>query len=215
MTSSEADLCLTSLRVEDFLTKLAGDQPAPGGGSAAALAGAMAAALACMVVHLTIGRERYAAYQQVMFVVRDRASMLLERLAVLVDEDARAYQEVIKAYSLPKVTDAEKYLRSAEIQRALRRAAEVPLEAAEACAELIELAATSAAHGNRNAASDAGVAALLAQAGMRGAVLNVRTNLNCLQDPVLTAATEDRLCQLLDRGEVALVRALNAVGLGD
>lgn len=215
MTSSEADLRLTSLQIDDFLTKLAWDQPTPGGGSAAALAGAMAGALACMVARLTIGRERYAASQQEMLRVRARADILRERLTALVDEDARAYQDVIKAYSLPKVTEAKSELRAAEIQRSLYRAAMVSLEAASACAEVIELAATAAALGNRNAASDAAVAALLAQAAMRGAVLNVRTNLSCTQNPALTAATEARLCRLMDTGEVSLARALTAANLGD
>jgi formiminotetrahydrofolate cyclodeaminase len=215
MTSLEADLRFASLSVEDFLTKLADNQPAPGGGSAIALAGAMAGALACMVTGLTIGRERYAANQQQMCGVRARACALRERLTILVDEDARAYQAVIKAYSLPKVTEAEGNLRTSEIRRALRHAAEVPLEAAEACAELIDLAAAAAALGNRNAASDAAVAALLAQAAMRAAVLTVRTNLDCLQDPLVTKATEARLTQLLDTGEVALERALGAARLGD
>jgi len=215
MTSLEADLRLASLPVEAFLTKLADNRPVPGGGSAIALAGAMAGALTCMVTGLTIGRERYADNQQQVSSLRARACMLRERLTALVDEDAQAYQAVIKAYSLPKVTEADGNLRTAEIRRALHHAAEVPLEAAEACAELIDLAGTAATLGNRNAAGDSAVAALLAQAAMRGAVLTVRINLDGLQDPLATTATEARLTQLLDTGEVALARALGVAGLGD
>ena len=215
MTSSGADRRLASLKVEDFLAKLASDHPAPGGGSAAALAGAMAGALTCMVARLTLGRERYAASQQQMIRVRERAETLQRRLTALVDEDTLAYQDVMKAYSLPKAAEADIALRISEIQRALCRAAEVPLEVAEACEELIELAATSAALGNRNEASDAGVAALLAHAGMRGAVLNVRTNLDSLLDPAFNSATEARVSQLLAAGDVALARALTAAGLGE
>jgi methenyltetrahydrofolate cyclohydrolase len=215
MTSSEADPGLTSLKVEDFLAKLASEQPAPGGGSAAALAGAMAGALICMVARLTIGRERYAAYQEQMIRVRNRAETLQKRLTALVDEDTLAYLDVMKAYSLPKVAEADSALRVSEIQRALRRAAEVPLEAAEACAELIELAATSAALGHRNAASDAAVAAVLAHAGMRGAALNVRTNLDYLRNQAFSSASEARVSQLLATGNAALARVLTATGLGE
>jgi methenyltetrahydrofolate cyclohydrolase len=214
MTSSEAN-GLVSLRVQDFLAKLASDLPAPGGGSAAALAGAMAGALTCMVARLTIGRERYAAHQQQMIRVLDCAETLQKRLTALVDQDTLAYQDVMKAYSLPRVAEADSAQRISEIQKALRRAAEVPLEAAEACEELIELAATSAALGNRNAASDAAVAALLAHAGMRGAVLNVRTNLDCLLDQAFNSSTDARLSQLLASGDSALARALAAAGLGE
>ena len=214
MTSSEADLNAASLKVEDFLAKLASDQPAPGGGSAAALAGAMAAALTCMVARLTIGRERYAANQQGMIRVFDRAGTLQKRLTALVEEDALAYLDVMRAYALPKSAGAEGALRRSEIQRALRWAAEVPLETAEACGELIELAADGAAFGNRNAASDAAVAALLAHSGMRSAVLNVRTNLDGLRDPAFTSAAEDRLSPLLTAGDGALARALTAAGRG-
>ena len=215
MTSSEADIRLASLKVQDFLAKLASDQPAPGGGSAAALAGAMAGALTCMVARLTIGRERYAATQQQMIRVRDRAETLRTRLTTLVDEDARAYHDVMKAYSLSKAAEADSALRVSEIQRALRRAAEVPLEAAEACEELIELAATCAALGNRNAVSDAAVAALLAHAGMRGAVFNVRTNLDGLRDQAFNSAAEAHLSHLLTAGDAALARTLTAAGLGE
>jgi formiminotetrahydrofolate cyclodeaminase len=215
MTSTETDRCLTSLRVEDFLTRLAGGQPTPGGGSAAALVGAMAGALACMVAHPTIGRKRYAANREEMLAVRDRASTLRNRLTTLVDEDTLAYQEVINAYLMSRSTETENNLRTAAIQQALRYATELSLEAAGACAELIELAATAACLGNRNAASDAAVAALLAQAGMRGAVLNVRANLSGLSDQVFINAAETVLSQLMQGGDLALTRAITGAGLGD
>jgi formiminotetrahydrofolate cyclodeaminase len=215
MTSSEADLNLVSLEVEDFLAQLANDQPAPGGGAAAALAGAMAAALTCMVARLTIGRERYSTTRRQMVDVRDRAEMLQSRLAALVDEDAQAYHGVIIAYSLPKGSGTERDRRASEVQDALRCATEVALEAAEACAELIELAATDAALGNRNAASDAAVAALLADAGLRGALLNVHTNVRHVRDQVFVTAAEARLAQLRNAAEVGLARTLASAEPGD
>jgi formiminotetrahydrofolate cyclodeaminase len=167
-----------------------------------------------MISGLTIGRERYAANQQQMYAVRARAVELRERLTALVDEDAQAYQAVLRAHSLPKNTGAERDFRAAETRRALRHAADVPLEIAEACATLIDLAAEAAAFGNRNAAGEAAVAALMAQAAMRGAVLTVRANLEYSQDPVVTKAIESRLTRLLDKGAAALERALGAAGLG-
>jgi formiminotetrahydrofolate cyclodeaminase len=215
MTSSETELCLTSLKIEDFLAALASGRPTPGGGSAAALAGATAGALVCMVAQLTIGREQYAACQQQMIHVRDDADTLRRRLIALVDEDARVYQDLMHGYTLPRVSDADNARRTSEIQRALRRASEVPLETAEACGQLIELAATGSALGNRNAASDAAVAALLAHAGLRCAALNVHTNLRSLRDESFKASAEARLGQLQGIGDAALAKALTAAGLGD
>jgi formiminotetrahydrofolate cyclodeaminase len=215
MTNPNANLRLTELKLEEFLALLSSKQPAPGGGSAAALAGAMAAALTRMATQLTVGRAQYAASQEEMLRAHDRAEALERRLAALVDEDALAYQSVISACSLPKATEMEAASRAAQIQLALRRAAEVPREAAEACAEVIELAASCTALGNRNTTSDAGVAALLAHAGMRGAALTVRTNLNGIQDETFTAATEAHLSWVLAAGETALPKALAAVGLGE
>jgi methenyltetrahydrofolate cyclohydrolase len=215
MTSSDAELSLVTLRVDDFLARLANAQPTPGGGSAAAVAGAMAGALTCMVTRLTIGRERYAANQQQMHDVRKRAETLLQRLTALVDKDAVAYDGVIEAYVWPKDSEAERIRRAAGIQDALRHASEVPLEAAEACAELIELAATCTSFGNRNAASDAAVAALLAYAGLLGALLNVHANLKQVQDQDFVDATEARLGQLRKVGEFELERALTSADLGD
>lgn len=215
MTSSDAELHLTSLKIEEFLAALASGRPTPGGGSAAALAGATAAALVCMVAELTIGREQYAACQQRMIHVRDDAETLRQRLTALVDEDARAYQDLMLGYSLPRVTEADNAQRTSAIQRALRRASEVPLETAEACGALIELAATGSALGNRNAASDAAVGALLAHAGLRCAVLNVNTNLRTLRDEPFKADVGARLGELQATGDAALAKALTAASLGD
>jgi formiminotetrahydrofolate cyclodeaminase len=214
MTVPQENPRLTSLTIDSFLEVLASSRPAPGGGSAAALAGAMAAALICMVARLTIERAQYASCSDEMSCVLDRAEVLRRSLASLADEDTTAYLSVMESYSLPKTTEAESVARRAKIQLALRRAAEVPREAAAACSELVELAATCATRGNRNAASDAAVAALLAHAGMRGAVLNVRTNLSCIRDDSFNSVMEGQLRQLLAAGESGLARALAAAGLG-
>jgi formiminotetrahydrofolate cyclodeaminase len=214
MTGHRGDPQLTAISVDKFLALLASGQPTPGGGSAAALAGAMAAALTGKVARLTIGRSQYAACEKEMLRALDRAEALQSRLAVLAAEDALAYRAVIQAYALPKETEIERARRAAEIQRALRYAVEVPREAAEACGELLELAASCVALGNRNATIDAAVAALLAHAGMRGAALNIRANLNYIRDDAFTQVIDTRLNQVLAAGETALARALLAANLG-
>jgi formiminotetrahydrofolate cyclodeaminase len=201
---------LTNLTLTEFTDALCSDGMAPGGGSAAALAGALGGALAVMVTRLTLGRAKYAAHQDEMAVVEVRADLLKTKLLALVDADTAAYNQVAAAYKLPKDTDAQKVARAAVVQSAFRTATEVPLATAEACAEVLTLAGQVAAHGNRNAASDAAVAALLAHAGLRGAVRNVRINLGSLQDKAFRTRAEHRVAMLLEAGESALERALAA-----
>jgi formiminotetrahydrofolate cyclodeaminase len=215
MTSPQTDVRLGELRVDEFLARLASSQPVPGGGSAAAMAGAMAAALVRMVALLTIGRPRYQAYEAEMYSIRDRAEELRSALATLAHEDTMAYQAVISAYALPRAGEIQAAARADEIQRALRHAAQVPAQAAAACAQVIELAAICRVFGNQNASSDAAVAALLAHAAMRGAALNVRTNLDAIQDEEFCAATEIRLGEVLASGEAALPKALAAGRSGE
>jgi formiminotetrahydrofolate cyclodeaminase len=168
-----------------------------------------------MVTELTIGRARYAASEQQMIYVRERAETMRRRLTALVDEDAQAYQDLLSQYTLPKGTDADDALRTSAIQWALLCATEPPLETAEACREVIELAAIGSMLGNRNAASDAAVAAMLAHAGLRCAAASVATNLRSLRDSALRSATKAHLRQLQIAGDAALERALAAVSLGD
>jgi methenyltetrahydrofolate cyclohydrolase len=201
---------LISLTLTEFADALGSDQAAPGGGSASALAGALGGALAVMVARLTLGRTKYAAHQDEMAVVEVRADLLKTKLLALVDADTSAYDQVTEAYRLPKDTDAQKAVRTAAVQAAFKTATEVPLSTAEACAEVLALAAQVAARGNRNAASDAAVAALLAHAGLRGAVRNVRINLGSLKDETFRVHAESRAAMLLEAGDAALARALAA-----
>jgi methenyltetrahydrofolate cyclohydrolase len=201
---------LVSLTLSEFADALGSDQTAPGGGSAAALAGVLGSALAVMVARLTLGRAKYAAHQDEMAVVEVRADLLRTKLLALVDADTAAYNQVTDAYRLPKASDTQKVKRAAAIQAAFKTATEVPLATAEACAEVLTLAGQVAARGNRNAASDAAVAALLAHAGLLGAVRNVRINLGSVQDEAFCLHAENRVAMLLEAGEFALERALAA-----
>jgi formiminotetrahydrofolate cyclodeaminase len=201
---------LISLTLTEFADALGSEQTAPGGGSAAALAGALGGALAVMVARLTLGRPKYAAHQDEMAVVEVRAELLKTKLLTLVDADTAAYNQVTDAFKLPKDTEAQKVERAAAVQAAFRAATEVPLATAEACAEVLALSGQVAAHGNRNAASDAAVAALLSHAGLRGAVRNVRINLGSLEDETFRVRAEHRVAMLLEAGDSALERALAA-----
>jgi glutamate formiminotransferase/formiminotetrahydrofolate cyclodeaminase len=181
--------------VSGFLASVAAPTPAPGGGSVAAHVGALGAALAQMVAGLTIGRKKYAAVEDDMKALALEATDLGNTLRALVERDANAYALVMQAYTLPKDGTEQLAARTAAIDDALLGAAAVPLETARACAAVAALAERAAQRGNTNCASDAGVAALLAEAACRGAVYNVRINVASLSDrsrgaPLLAEAGE-------------------------
>lgn len=184
--------------VDDFVASVAGSSPVPGGGSVSALAGQLAAALAQMVAGLTVGRKKYIEVEGEMQEVAHVARALGERLGALVHEDAAAYGSVSAAYKMPKDDDAAAAERDAAIQLALTKAAEVPLETARACSDVARLAVTCAAKGNVNAVSDAGVAALLAEAACRGAAYNVQINVASLADRSTGEALADEVSALVD-----------------
>ncbi len=183
--------------VDDFLEALASPSPTPGGGSVAALCGALSVALSRMVSSLAVGKEGYEAVQADLRDLEGRAKALQGRLVGLADEDARAYDSVIAAMRLPKKTDAERAARVEAMQAAYRHATEVPLETMQSCAEALELALLAAQKGNRRAITDAGVAALTAEAGLRAASLNVRINLSALKDNEFRARVEEKMPAIL------------------
>jgi glutamate formiminotransferase/formiminotetrahydrofolate cyclodeaminase len=165
-----------------FVASVASSNPVPGGGSVAAHAGALAAALAQMVAGLTIGKKKYAAVDAEMKEAALKAVALGNQLASLVKRDAEAYALVSEAYKLPKEPADAAARRSETVTNALLKAAEVPLETARAAVEVAQLAALVAEKGNSNAVTDAGVAALLAAAAAKGAAYNVRVNVQALED---------------------------------
>lgn len=156
-----------------FMDAIASAAPTPGGGAVAAITGAMAASVAAMVARLTIGRKKYAEVEMEFRAILARALELRGTLERLADEDAKAYDLVSAAYALPKDKELE---RNIAIQQGLIEATLVPLKTVEAALGVARCAARAATKGNKNAASDAGVAALLAGAAARGAAYNVRIN---------------------------------------
>jgi formiminotetrahydrofolate cyclodeaminase len=168
---------LAKLSVQELLERLSSSDPVPGGGSAAALAGAMGAGLVSMVAALTTGRDEYAAVAADARQIGDAAGPLRDELIDLADRDSDAYQAFVSARRLPRQTDEERAARATAMGNAIVQAAEVPLRTAQVAVKVLELARRIAPIGNRNAVSDAGVAAQLASAAVRGAILNVRINL--------------------------------------
>jgi glutamate formiminotransferase/formiminotetrahydrofolate cyclodeaminase len=166
--------------ITSFLSAVGSSAPTPGGGSVAALAGALAAALVQMVTGLTIGKKKFATVEAEMKAIASHAAQLVTTLSSLVERDATAYEAVAAAYKRPQGTAEERTTRATAIHSALLGAAAVPLETARASAEVAELCLAVAERGNTNAITDAGVAATLAEAACRAAAYNVRVNVASL-----------------------------------
>lgn len=173
---------LADLTVKDFLDKVAGNDPVPGGGSIAALGGALASALATMVTRLTIGKKGYEASEEVMQHAQTLTTRFQKEFIALIDKDSEAYDEVFACFKLPKATDEEKAARSAAIQEATKYAALVPMQVARNAYEMMSVIADVARLGNRNAVTDACVAMMSARTAVLGALLNVRINLGSIKD---------------------------------
>ena len=194
-----------------FLDSVAAATPTPGGGSVAALAGALSVALSRMVAGLARDKKGYEGVQVDLGSLEDRAAGVQARLEALVEEDARAYEEVLAAMRLPRATAREKAARVDAMQAAYRGATEVPLRTVAECIEALEIAAGAAEKGNRGATTDAGVAILLADAGARAAGLNCRVNLASIRDEAFRDRTEARLADLNRRADVAAQRGMALV----
>lgn len=205
---------LADLSVQELLERLGSNDPVPGGGSASALAAAMGAALVAMVAELTIGRPDYAQHEETVRHLRFDALERRAELISLAQEDATAYDAVVRARRMPKDSEEEKAARSVALGKAMVDAARAPLRAAVVAREVLDLAQRIASIGNRNAVSDAGVAALLAAAGLRGALLNVQINLPYLpaDEPMRASAPGEitRLETLAEKGERAALAAVDA-----
>ncbi|MBI5960076.1 MAG: cyclodeaminase/cyclohydrolase family protein, partial [Chloroflexi bacterium] len=189
-----------------FVEAVAEGTAAPGGGAVAALAGTLSAALAEMVSRLTIGKKRYADVETIMQAITAAASDLRGRLLAAIDEDIQAFEAVMDAFRLPKDDPG----RGAAIQKATAHAADVPLSVARLAIEAMQLAEKAATQGNLNAASDAGVAALMGLAAVEGAALNVRVNAVSLEDAVLAARYRSEAAALVEQARVLRDNAILA-----
>ena len=183
--------------LQEYLTDLASGQPTPGGGSAAALSGAMASGLACMVAHLTLKKAEYAAVHPEMEILLKRAEQARERFQQLMQADIDAYGRLSACFKMPRTTDQERIARTQAIQAALSSAALVPLEVVELAAQLVQYCQRIAEIGNKNVLSDIATATSLASGAGNGASWMVRTNLHSMKD-------EQQLEMLSGRLSVAL-----------
>jgi methenyltetrahydrofolate cyclohydrolase len=170
--------------IQAYLDKVASADPEPGGGSVAALTGALGAGLVTMVTGLTLGKEKFAAVQGDMDEIKAKAEKLRADLTGFITADAEAYAKVAAAMKMPRDTEEQKKGRAALLQAALKGAATAPLNIAEAAAAVARLSSPAAEKGNPNAVSDAGVAVLLAEAAAQSAALNVKINLAWIEDDV-------------------------------
>jgi formiminotetrahydrofolate cyclodeaminase len=193
------DAMLTSRTVTQFLDELASNSPAPGGGSVAALAGAIGTALTSMVCNLTIGKKKYADVQAELQSVLVESENLRKKMTALVEKDTEAFNAVMAAFGMSKSTEKEQKQRAAAIQQATKSATLVPLDVMSLCGHALSLAKVVAEKGNRNSASDAGVAALMLQAGCASAELNVRINLTSLNDESFVRQTTEKMSELSER----------------
>ena len=169
------DQRLTQMTVRTLVERLATSDPVPGGGSAAALAGAMGAALVHMVVELTSGRAVAEGHDEELVEIRTAATSWQSELLNLAELDANAYEAVVRARRLPRDSERDREAREVQLGAAIREATRIPLATARAASEVLELATRLAPIGNRNAISDVGVAALLAGTAVRGAAPRRRT----------------------------------------
>jgi formiminotetrahydrofolate cyclodeaminase len=190
-------MTFSEMTVANFLDALASPDPTPGGGTAAAVAGAMGASLLVMVTGLAKSNTNTELEKAALAGARRALQPLAATLAALADADAAAFDQVMGAYRLPKVTDDEKAARSAAIQQALQGATTVPLQTLRACAGAMAQAGTVAACGNRSATSDVGVAIDLLEAAAAGAEANVRINLGNVRDQQFTSSASDETGRLI------------------
>lgn len=183
---------LAEMKVTQFADVLASDAPAPGGGSVAALEGALGAALTAMVCTLTEGKKQYADHRDFVLEVQAKASALQAKFIDVMDRDTEAFMVVSRAFSMPKATDDEKAVRSAAIQKGLVGCTETPFEMMNLAAETIALTESLLGRFNESAASDLGVAALSLRAAVQGAWLNVLINIGSLKDRELAESYRAR-----------------------
>ena len=205
---------LRQLPVDEFSARLSSEEPAPGGGSASAAVAALGAGLLIMTCNFTIGKEKFVDVEEDMRELRDELEPIRVWLLASIDRDSQAYDAVVEAFKLPKNTDEERTARREAIQAAMVGAAEVPLDVARRCMRALDLASTVVELGNPNTLSDAGCGARFVEAGLRGALYNVRINLGSIKDEDYVARTSAEVERLSAKADAALARVLELVESG-
>lgn len=184
---------LKEMNIKDFLNQLESSEPVPGGGSVAALSSALASALSGMVANLTVGKKNY---EDVSGQMQDIAkAMKASKVSFVdfIDKDANSFDGVMQAFKMPKETDEEKAARTAKIQEGTKYAASVPLEVAEETAKLFDAIEVLVVKGNKNAQTDALVAAMMARTAIKSALYNVKINLGSIKDEAFVAQMSEKV----------------------
>ncbi|MBX8631361.1 MAG: cyclodeaminase/cyclohydrolase family protein [Thermoplasmata archaeon] len=183
--------------VGEFIRELSSASPTPGGGSASAVVGSAAAALIIMDCNLTIGKESYKHVKKNILEIRGRCMKVRNLLLRLADRDARSFEAVMRALSMPRESELQKLKRYEKIQSALKKACEVPLEVMYLCSELQGMANYMADNGNRNSRSDAMVGCILAEAALKGAYENLEVNLESIKDSKFVDEVNRKVAELM------------------
>lgn len=173
---------LSDMKLRDFLEKLSSKEPAPGGGSASALAGATAASLGCMVANLTIGKKKYQDVEEQIKKTKEKLEEYRNKFLIEMEEDAKAFNKVIDALKLPKDTEEQNRVRKEKIQEATKEATLVPLQISKDALDVMELVESIAEKGYKMALSDAVIAVILAKDAVLGGIYNVKINLPNIKD---------------------------------
>ena len=194
-------MSLVDLSLKGFVDEVASSSPAPGGGSVAAYAGSQGFALIAMVCRLTVGREKYRAVEEELMSLMLTAENKKEALLALVEEDTQGFYGVMEALGLPKGTEEEKTVRREALEVATIQAAEIPLKTARLCLEGLREMPNLLEKGNPNALSDMGVAALMLESGLEGAIYNIQINVHGLKTQNLAQQLRATATQLREEGE--------------
>ncbi len=207
---------LASMTLHDFSDELSSDSPAPGGGSVAALAGALGASLSSMVANLTFGKKKWEPLFKQMSQLAEKSQQLKDELIQLIDADTESFKLVMEAFKLPNNSDQQKTERDSAIDSAMKEATNIPFQTLKCCRDIMDLALEAAKYGNPNSVSDAGVGGEMANSGARGAALNVRINLKDIDDElfckkmetdteIILSETYDLLIEIRETVEAKLI----------
>lgn len=206
---------LQNLNVKDFVDELASKSPAPGGGSIAALSASLASSLASMVFNLTVGKKEYMEYEDKLQKDIDeslqKVGILKDEFLELMERDTNAFLSLMKAFKMPKSTEEEVKIRKEKISEGNKQSLEIPLEVANKAYEIYNYIYIAVMYGNKNALSDAGVAASLTETAVEGAILNVKINIMGLKDESYKNDLRDKCNVLLEKSKKRKEEIMNII----
>ncbi len=197
-------------KLGEFIDKAASKSPTPGGGNVSSVVGALGAAMVCMVANLTLGKKGYEEHQDKVKEIIPKLEGIIAKLKELTAKDMEVFEEVVKAWRMPRETEEEKKKREEAIEEVTKKATMVPLEMCRACLEGLEIAKDLATYGNKSAISDVGVGAYLLLGALKGAMFSVDINLGALKDQEFKKKVEEERAKILgiaeELAQIAVVR---------